>query len=113
MTCTAAKRPILESGALSVRLPFAPPLGRLPRGEMYGLIQLGIKAMVVEKFGEEAWQGICAEAGCSDHRFLQHEYYPDQQAVAIVLAAAKALGVEAGSSTPVCIWGACVLVARE
>ena len=28
-------------------------------------------------------------------------------------AAAKALGVEAGSSTPVCILGACVLVARE
>jgi len=41
-------------------------------------------------------EGIKAEAGIANDDFKQHEYYPDEQTVNIVLAAASRLGVGAG-----------------
>lgn len=62
---------------------------------MYGVINYSVKALVLEKFGPEAWRGICEEAGVVDDQWIQHEYYRDEQTVALVVAAAKALGVGA------------------
>lgn len=62
---------------------------------MYGVINCAVKALVLEKFGAQAWRGICQEAGIVDDQWMQHEYYRDEQTVALVVAAAKALDVGA------------------
>ncbi len=62
---------------------------------MYGVINTGVKALVLERFGPDAWRGICEEAGVVDDEWIQHEYYSDEQTVALAAAAAKALGVGA------------------
>jgi guanylate cyclase soluble subunit beta len=63
--------------------------------EMYGVINYSVKALVLEKFGQETWTRICAEAGVEDDDFKFHDYHPDGQTVSLVLAASKVLGVEA------------------
>jgi len=53
-------------------------------------------------------EGIKAEAGITNDDFKQHEYYPDEQTVNIVLAAASRLGVGAGVCG-VCMYAMLVL----
>jgi len=62
---------------------------------MYGVINYSVKTLVLEKFGQDTWTRICAEAGVEDDDFKFHEYHPDGQTVSLVLAASKVLGVEA------------------
>lgn len=59
---------------------------------MYGLVNLAIHDMVVEKLGAETWERIRAEAGADDV-FISMQQYPDETTVALVGAASRVLGI--------------------
>jgi class 3 adenylate cyclase len=50
---------------------------------------------VLSKFGVEVWHKVKQVAGCTvkDFGFVRHEYYPDADTVALVVAASQVLGV--------------------
>ena len=58
---------------------------------MYGLVNQGVKDLVLNKFGEETWQSICDEAGLKSDRFLRMKSYPDDVTYSLVGAASKVL----------------------
>jgi hypothetical protein len=65
---------------------------------MYGVINMSVRELVLEKFGAPAWEDVLAEAGMSkDLQWVLYENYPDSVTVSIVLAAAAKLGVDADS----------------
>ena len=41
---------------------------------MYGLINNSLKSMIVEKFGEEQWQGVLKASGVPEDSFLKPPY---------------------------------------
>lgn len=61
---------------------------------MYGLINQGIKDLVVTKFGASAWEEICAEAKAPT-QFTALDYYSDKVTYGLVGAASKVLGLPA------------------
>ncbi|XP_072180530.1 guanylate cyclase soluble subunit beta-2-like [Diadema setosum] len=62
----------------------------------YGFINICVKALVTEKFGEETWQKIKTQAGVDDS-FISHTTYTD----AITLKLVKAASEVAGQPIPV------------
>lgn len=61
---------------------------------MYGMINQGIKDLVVSKFGEASWESICNEAKVST-QFVSMQYYPDSITYSLVGAASKVLALPA------------------
>jgi hypothetical protein len=57
---------------------------------MKGSIFKGIQDLVESKFGRAAWQKVAAEAGCVEPFFIAGEDYPDETAVLLIAAAARA-----------------------
>eukprot|EP00057_Strongylocentrotus_purpuratus_P014976 XP_011669450.1 PREDICTED: guanylate cyclase soluble subunit beta-2 isoform X1 [Strongylocentrotus purpuratus] len=58
---------------------------------MYGFINICVKALVTEKFGEEAWIKIKTLAGVDDS-FISHTTYTDQITLNLVKAASEVAG---------------------
>lgn len=58
---------------------------------MYGLVNKGVKNLVLENFGEETWMKIAQESGVPDGDFSSMSYYPDEVTFALVGAASDLL----------------------
>jgi hypothetical protein len=59
---------------------------------MHGIIFSELKKYVDTKLGGEAWGGLLQEAGLKMKLYMPIHTYPDQEAVALVAAAAKMTG---------------------
>ena len=62
---------------------------------MYGLVNKAVKELVIEKFGEESWETICAKANYTDGDFLSMSPYPDKLTFDLVASASEVLNVPA------------------
>lgn len=62
---------------------------------MYGLVNLAVQQLVVDKYGEETWEKIKAEAGVDVETFISLEAYPDSVTYQLVGAASKILDTPA------------------
>ena len=62
---------------------------------MYGLVNQAVKDLVANKFGEEAWKKICADAQISTDDFVFLQYYPDPLTYQLVGSASKVLNLPA------------------
>lgn len=73
------------------------PVSGKPAGEatMYGMVNSGIRNMVSEQFGQEAWHGIIARVPGCPSEFGALENYDDRLTYDLVAAACEELGVEA------------------
>ncbi|XP_041470939.1 guanylate cyclase soluble subunit beta-2-like [Lytechinus variegatus] len=60
---------------------------------MYGSVNVSIKDLVTEKWGNETWEKIRIKAGVDD-RFVKFDMYPDSITYQIVGAASEVLGVD-------------------
>jgi hypothetical protein len=60
---------------------------------MYGLVNKAVKELVIEKFGEESWETICAKANFDDGDFLSMSPYPDKLTFDLVASASEVLNV--------------------
>jgi len=60
---------------------------------MKGIIFNYLGEMVEEKFGLEAWDALLTKTGL-DGRFIASETYPDEDLIALVLAAHEATGID-------------------
>jgi hypothetical protein len=60
---------------------------------MYGLVNEAVKELVIEKFGEESWETICAKANFDDGDFLSMSPYPDKLTFDLVASASEVLNV--------------------
>jgi hypothetical protein len=58
---------------------------------MYGMINEGLKKMVMERYGQSAWEDMARQA-CADDVFLRMGQYPDAMTYQLVAAASKILG---------------------
>jgi len=59
---------------------------------MYGLVNQGIKDLVISRFGEETWLNLCQHAN-SPSDLVSMQYYEDQITYRLVGSAAKLLQV--------------------
>jgi guanylate cyclase soluble subunit beta len=59
---------------------------------MYGLINNSLKSMILEKFGEEQWQGVLKASGVPVDSFLTMRSYDDSVTYALAGAASEVLG---------------------
>ena len=62
---------------------------------MYGMINVAIRDLVNEKFGNESWKKICKEVNLEDDQYKYLEYYPDHITISLVGAASKVLSIPA------------------
>ena len=60
---------------------------------MYGLINIAIKDLVTEGYGEDAWNRIRERAGLKDTEFILMDQYEDSVTYDLVGAASEELGV--------------------
>ncbi|HOW61265.1 MAG TPA: heme NO-binding domain-containing protein [Candidatus Contendobacter sp.] len=58
---------------------------------MYGMVNKALEGMVVDQFGEEAWERIKAEAGADIDVFISNQGYPDAITYNLVAAASTVL----------------------
>jgi len=56
---------------------------------MKGVVNKGIQELVESRFGQDAWEVICRDAGCNEPSFSPSFDYPDQMTIDLVVAAAK------------------------
>ncbi len=64
---------------------------------MHGIIHSELKKYVVSKLGPEAWNALVEDAGLSGTVHDPGKAYPDDHALALVEAAVRATGLEAGA----------------
>ncbi|CAH1244445.1 GUCY1B3 [Branchiostoma lanceolatum] len=69
---------------------------------VYGFINLCLKSLVVEKFGEEAWENIRREAEVEDN-FMTYTYYDDVDTMTLIDVACRSLAVD--KSTVLMLFG--------
>lgn len=62
---------------------------------MYGLINISVKNLVIEKFGHQKWEAIYQQAGLEDDIFLSNKTYDDRITYDLVAASSKVLGLPA------------------
>ena len=60
---------------------------------MYGIVNKAIKGLVIENFGDEAWEKIKSESGVDIDDFLSNEAYDDSLTFSLAQGAADVLGV--------------------
>jgi Haem-NO-binding len=65
---------------------------------MKGIINKGIKELIEQRFGAEAWEQIKQDAGCDEPFFAVGLDYPDQQTLDLVTAAAGVAGISPRSA---------------
>lgn len=59
---------------------------------MYGLVNLAVKDLIIEKFGSARWEEIRLKANVSDSSFEPLKTYPDAVTYGLVGAASQVLG---------------------
>ena len=64
---------------------------------MYGMVNSGIRSMVLDQYGENVWQRIVARVPNCPDEFMRMESYSDDVTYGLVAAACEELGVEARS----------------
>lgn len=62
---------------------------------MYGLVNRAIQELVVQQFGEEAWDRVRARAGVQEEIFVSSEAYPDEVTYRLVEAVSELGGTPA------------------
>jgi hypothetical protein len=60
---------------------------------MYGMINVAIKELIMNKFGNDKWSEICTGAQIDDDEFKNLQYYPDSVTYNLVASASKALKI--------------------
>ncbi|MCX5640054.1 MAG: heme NO-binding domain-containing protein [Planctomycetota bacterium] len=60
---------------------------------MLGMVNHALQEMVVERYGEETWAAICADAGVSEPVFVIMRAYPDQMTFDLAAAVARRLDI--------------------
>lgn len=60
---------------------------------MKGIINKGIKELVLDRFGAKAWEEILSRAKCEEPFFSATEDYPDQMTLDLVAAASDVSGL--------------------
>lgn len=61
---------------------------------MYGLVNAGVRDMVVDAGGEELWKTVRERAGVEDDQFTSLQHYEDEITMNLVAAASEALGLD-------------------
>ena len=72
-----------------------PLSGRLCGTKMYGLVNQGVKAMVMDAGGESLWQTVREKAGLELDEFLSMQPYEDVVTMSLVDAASQVLDTPA------------------
>jgi hypothetical protein len=62
---------------------------------MYGLVNKAIKGLISSRYGADAWQAICRQAGIGIDDFVRMDSYPDELSYRLVAVASRQLGVPA------------------
>lgn len=62
---------------------------------MYGIVNQGVKDLVLGQFGEDTWEQIRQKAGLEEEEFVRMSAYPDDITYALVGAATEVLGLSA------------------
>ena len=72
---------------------------------MYGWINSCVKQLVIEKFGQAAWDAILEKVSYSPSAVkpIRHEHYPDNETYDLVTACTEVLGV--GADTVLEVFG--------
>jgi hypothetical protein len=60
---------------------------------MYGIVNKAIQGLIVENFGEEAWQKIKDKSGVHVVAFLSNNSYPDEMTYKLAAAASETLNL--------------------
>ncbi len=60
---------------------------------MYGIINRALKDMVVERFGNDVWNGVLLDSGVPEESFLRMRSFDDEITYQLVGAASKVLQV--------------------
>ena len=60
---------------------------------MYGIVNKAIQGLIVENFGEEAWQKIKDKSGVQVDAFLSNSSYPDEMTYKLAAAASETLNL--------------------
>ena len=60
---------------------------------MKGIINKGIKELVIDRFGDDAWEKVLALAKCKESFFSVSDDYPDQMTLDLVEAACQVSGL--------------------
>lgn len=63
---------------------------------MYGMMHRGIRQMVIEAAGEEAWAAIDRKLGTGPAELISAAVYDDAMTIAMIEASAEVMGVEMG-----------------
>lgn len=58
---------------------------------MYGLVNLAIQQLVIDRFGEAKWNEVKQKSGVDILTFVSMEQYPDKLTYALVVAASEVL----------------------
>lgn len=64
---------------------------------MYGMVNKGVKDLVLSAFGAEKWTEICRKAGITQDEFGAMEAYSDDVTYRLVGAASEVLGLSASA----------------
>lgn len=64
---------------------------------MYGMIHRGIRQMMIDELGEDAWREVQHAAGTGPAELISAEVYPDATTLALVASAAQRLGLDTAS----------------
>lgn len=65
--------------------------------DMYGLVNIALRDMLVAEHGEAAWQQVCTAAKVDNDAFISNESYPDELTYALVAAAVAEIGEDPAS----------------
>lgn len=60
---------------------------------MKGVVNKGIQELVESRFGSDAWEAICFDAGCDEPSFSPAFDYPDEMTANLVMATSRYSGM--------------------
>lgn len=63
---------------------------------MYGLVNSAIQGLVVENYGNDAWEKIKTKSQVNVEHFISNDSYPDTMTFELAIAASEVLGVSLG-----------------
>src|SRR3972149_7305550 len=64
----------------------------LQENSMYGMVNLAIEGLLIERYGQSVWQTVKDKAAPGIDRFLTMEQYPEEVTQGLVAAAAEITG---------------------
>ena len=61
---------------------------------MHGVVNQAIEGLILEKYGNEAWDEIRIASDCQDTTFYNNQNYSDSVTYALAINASKILNIE-------------------